>query len=159
MGPDEDPSWLRNMPDEEEAGWGANELNSVELEELTNALPQPALTPTPEVALANTVAEVDRAIGGWKSARSQVIVHRPEGGITRLTKPDGTLASALAGQPAREGLALDRRASSVEHILVINRQAQHIGWSNWANNQFLALAVPPQPPTATDDPSEVGPNA
>jgi hypothetical protein len=146
MGPNEDNTWLWNMPDDEDAGWGAGESKGREL------------MPPLEVTLANAVKEADRAIGGWKSAHSQVIVHKPDGGVTRLTEPDGSLTLAPTNQPTWEGLALDQRVDRVKNILVLNRQVHHLGWSSCANNQFTALAGPAAPPAVVDEPSEVDPN-
>jgi hypothetical protein len=75
----------------------------------------------------------------------------PDGGISRLTGPDGSLTLVPANHPAQEGLALDRQARGVENVLILNRQVHHLGWSGRTSNQFAALAGP--------DPSEVGPNA
>jgi hypothetical protein len=89
-------------------------------------------------------------------------VHLPEGRVARQTNPDSslvTLPSQKADRPAREGLQLDPRASHTEHVMVINRQAVHVGWSGRAQNQFEALADPAAPPAMAEDPSEVGPNA
>jgi hypothetical protein len=54
---------------------------------------------------------------------------------------------------------LDRQAGATEHVMIINRQAQHMGWSGRADNQFAALAGPLAPPAIAEDPSEVDPNA
>jgi hypothetical protein len=82
MGPNDDDTWLRNMPSDKDAGWGTEELKGQELQELADVLPTPGMAPSPipspEEALATTVEEADKAIGGWKSVRSQVIVHKPD---------------------------------------------------------------------------------
>jgi hypothetical protein len=105
---------------------------------------------------------VDQAVSSWKDVRRNVTVHLPEGRVARQTNPDSslvTLPSQKADRPAREGLQLDPRASHTEHVMVINRQAVHVGWSGRAQNQFEALADPAAPPAMAEDPSEVGPNA
>jgi hypothetical protein len=159
MGPEEPTNrWLLSMLSDEEAGWGADTLGKERFEELTDALPLPGPAPPLEEALTNMVEEADKAIGGWKSARSQVIVHKPDGGISRLTGTDGSLTLVPADQPMREGLVLNRQARGAKNVLILNRQVHHLGWSGCTANQFAALAGP-APPTSADDPSEVGPNA
>jgi hypothetical protein len=59
----------------------------------------------------------------------------------------------------REGIPLERQAGAIEHVMIINRQAQHLGWSGRATNQFAALAGLAALPAVAEDPSEVGPNA
>jgi hypothetical protein len=82
-------AWLKNMPTDEEAGWGASELNKEIHEETPDPLPTP--TPPLQEALSSAVVEADRAIGGWKDARRNVTVHLPKGKVTRLTNPDSSL--------------------------------------------------------------------
>jgi hypothetical protein len=149
--PSENMQWLANMPTNEEAGWGADAANDK------------ALNPTP-ASLDAAVVEADQAISGWKDVKRNVTVHLPEGQVARQTNPDGTLLtlpSLKADRPVREGLQLDPTAGRTEHVMIINRQAQHVGWSGRAQNQFAALAGPaaPPPPAMAEDPSEVGPNA
>jgi hypothetical protein len=108
-----------------------------------------------------TVAEADQAVSSWKDVRRNVTVHLPEGGVARQTNPDGslvTLPSRKADRPVREGLQLDPRAGHAEHVMIINRQAVHVGWSGPAQNQFAALQGL-APPAIAEDPSEVAPNA
>jgi hypothetical protein len=136
--PSERPQWLVNMPTDEEAGWGAG----------ADAANDKALSPTP-ASLDAAVVEADQAISGWKDVRRNVTVHLPEGRVARQTNPDGTLfmlPSLKADRPAREGLQLDPTVGRTEHVMIINRQAQHVGWSGRAQNQFEALAGPAAPP-------------
>jgi hypothetical protein len=112
--------------------------------------------------MAAAVAEADHAVSSWKNAKNNVTVHLPAGGVARQTNPDGTLVtlpSQKADRPVREGLQLDPRAHHTEHVMLINRQAVHVGWTGRAQNQFAALAGPAAPPANADDPSEVDPNA
>jgi hypothetical protein len=113
-------------------------------------------------SLSSTVADADKAIGGWKDARLNILIHLPEGQVTRQTNLDGSLTTLPARReerPACEGLALDQHAGHTEHIMIINRQVQHIGWGGRNTNQFAALAEPVVPPANVDVPSEVVPNA
>jgi hypothetical protein len=165
--PSEQAGWLTNMPSDEEAGWNADSSNSSICKEIEDACLASGLAPPPpppptHVSLAATVAEADHAVSSWKDVRRNVTVHLPEGRVTRQTNPDGslvTLPNLKADRPAQEGLQLDPQASHTEHVLVINRQALHVGWSGRAHNQFEALAGPAAPPAQADDPSEVDPNA
>jgi hypothetical protein len=168
IAPGEQAAWLANMPSDEEAGWGAaanDDAIRLEVETacLASGLPPPPSPPAlPRASLAATVAEADRAVSSWKNMKNNVTVHLRDGGVARQINPDGslvTLPSLKADRPAREGLQLDPRSSHTEHIMVINRQAVHVGWTGRAQNQFAALAGPVAPPADTDDPSEVGPNA
>jgi hypothetical protein len=156
------------MPSDEEAGWGAETNNDtirleVETACLASGLPPPPSPPAPSGAsLAAAVAEADRAVSSWKNVKNNVTVHLRDGGVARQTNPDGslvTLPSQKADRPAREGLQLDPRSSHTEHVMIINRQAVHVGWTGRAQNQFAALAGPVAPPADADDPSEVAPNA
>jgi hypothetical protein len=156
------------MPSDEEANWGAGTSNEVirrEVEDacLASGLPPPPSPPAPSgSALAATVAEADRAVSSWKNVKNNVTVHLKDGGFARQTNPDGslvTLPNLRADRPAREGLQLDPRSSHTEHVMMINRQAVHVGWTGRAQNQFAALAGPVDPPAVADDPSEVTPNA
>jgi hypothetical protein len=166
MEPSETTAWLANMPTDEEAGWNADAANATIREEISAAIvtgpvPNPVPTPAP-ASLEASVAEADQAISSWKDVRHNVTVHLPEGRVARQTNPDGslvTLPSLRADRPAREGIQLDPAAGRTEHVMNINRQAQHVGWSGRAQNQFAALAGPAPPPTMAEDPSEVGPNA
>jgi hypothetical protein len=118
-------------------------------------------SPPPQPTLAGTVKEADQAISGWKDARRQVMVHLPKNRVVCATNPDGSLVNLPAkreDRPAHEGIVLDRRADATEHVMIVNRQAQHIGWSGRANNQFTALAGTEAPPAITEEPSEVNPN-
>jgi hypothetical protein len=165
--PSESMSWLANMPSDEEAGWNAAASNNTIRKEVqaamvasSSTLPPPI--PVTPVSLAATVVEADQAVSSWKDVRRNVTVHLPEGGVARQTNPDGslvTLPSRKADRPAREGLQLDPRAGHSEHVMIINRQALHVGWSGPAHNQFAALQGPAAPPATADDPSEVDPNA
>jgi hypothetical protein len=165
--PSESMSWLANMPSDEEAGWNAAASNNTIRKEVqaamvasSSTLPPPI--PVTPVSLAATVVEADQAVSSWKDVRRNVTVHLPEGGVARQTNPDGslvTLPSRKADRPAREGLQLDPRAGRSEHVMIINRQALHVGWSGPAHNQFAALQGPAAPPATADDPSEVDPNA
>jgi hypothetical protein len=164
--PSEQAAWLVNMPSDEEAGWGASANDAAIREEVETAClasSLPPLPPAPSAAtLAATVAEADQAVSSWKNVKRNVTVHLPEGRVARQINPDGslvTLPSQKADRPAREGLQLDPRASHTEHVMMINRQAVHVGWEGRPQNQFAALAGPVAPPAPADDPSEVGPNA
>jgi hypothetical protein len=168
IAPESQAAWLVNMPTDEEAGWGAETSNNdirreVETACLASGLPPPPSPPAPAGAsLAATVAEADRAISGWKNVKNNVTVHLRDGGVARQTNPDGslvTLPNLKADRPAREGLQLDPRSSHTEHVMMINRQAVHVGWTGRAQNQFAALAGPAAPPADADDPSEVTLNA
>jgi hypothetical protein len=150
-------AWLHNMPTDEEGGWGANALNEEICKDLSDVLP-----PTTMDSLSSTVADADKAIGGWKDARLNILIHLPEGQVARQTNLDGSLTTLPARReerPACEGLALDQHAGHTEHIMIINRQVQHIGWGGRNTNQFAALAEPVVPPANVDVPSEVVPNA
>jgi hypothetical protein len=128
---------------------------------LASGLPLPPPAP-PATSLAATVAEADQAVSSWKSIKHNVTVHLPEGRVACQINPDGslvTLPSLRADRPAREGLQLDPQASHTERVMVINRQAMHVGWEGPARNQFAALAGPVAPPAPADDPSEVALNA
>jgi hypothetical protein len=159
-------AWLANMPSDEEAGWGAEANDDairkeVETACLASGLPLPPPAP-PSASHADTVAEADQAVSSWKNAKSNVTVHLRDGRVARQINPDGSLVSLpsrKADRPAREGLQLDPRASHTEHVMVINRQAVHVGWAGRTQNQFTALADPVAPPALADDPSEVAPNA
>jgi hypothetical protein len=108
------------------------------------------------------VAKADHAVSSWKNVRNNVTVHLPDGGVARQINPDGslvTLPSRRADRPTREGLQLDPHAGLTENVMMINRQAVHVGWTGRAQNQFAALAGPAGPPAEADDPSVVGPNA
>jgi hypothetical protein len=128
-------AWLANMPSDEEAGWGAETNDEairkeVETACLASGLPLPPPAP-PAASLTATVAEADQAVSSWKNVKRNVTVHLPEGRVARQINPDGslvTLPSRKADRPAREGLKLDPRASHTEHVMVINRQAVHVGW-------------------------------
>jgi hypothetical protein len=168
IAPEAQVAWLANMPSDEEAGWGADANNEQIREEvkaacLTSGLPPPPSPPAPPGAsLAATVAEADHAVSSWKSVKNNVTVHLPAGGVARLTNPDGSLVSLpslRADRPVREGLRLDPRAHPTENVMIINRQAVHVGWTGRAQNQFAALDGLAIPPATTDDPSEVDPNA
>jgi hypothetical protein len=168
IAPESQAAWLANMPSDEEAGWGAEAINDairLEVEDacLASGLPLPPSPPAPSGAsLAATVAEADRVVSGWKNVKNNVTVHLPDGGVARQINPDGslvTLPSRKADRPAREGLQLDPRSSHTEHVMMINRQAVHVGWTGRAQNQFAALAGPGAPPADADDPSEVTLNA
>jgi hypothetical protein len=168
IAPEAQAAWLANMPSDEEAGWGAatsNEALRLEVETacLASGLPPPPSPPAlPGASLTATVADADRAVSSWKNVKNNVTVHLRDGGVARQINPDGslvTLPSQRADRPAREGLQLDPRSSHTEHVMVINRQAMHVGWTGRAQNQFAALAGPVAPPADVDDPSEVGPNA
>jgi hypothetical protein len=147
-------NWLQNMPNDEESGWGADELNQEICDKAVATAPQ-------QESLSNTVAEADRAIGGWKDVHRNVTVHLPGSQVTRQTNLDGSplvLPIRPEDRPTCEGIALKRGAGHVEHTKIINCQAVHLGWAACNDNQFGALAVP-APPTQVDEPSEVGPNA
>jgi hypothetical protein len=169
IAPEAQAAWLSNMPSDEEAGWGADVNNeNIRTEVATACLasglpPPPPSPPAPTGAsLAATVAEADHAVSSWKNVKSNVTVHLPTGGVARQTNPDGslvTLPSRKADQPPREGLQLDPRAHHTEHVMMINRQAVHVGWTGRTQNQFAALDGLAAPPATADDPSEVGPNA
>jgi hypothetical protein len=168
IAPETQAAWLANMPSDEEAGWGAeanNETIRREVEDacLASGLPPPPSPPAPSgSSLAAAVVEADRAVSSWKNVKNNVTVHLRDGGVARQTNPDGslvTLPNQKADRPAREGLQLDPRSSHTEHVMVINRQAVHVGWTGRAQNQFAALAGPAAPPADADDPSEVTPNA
>jgi hypothetical protein len=169
IAPEAQAAWLANMPSDEEAGWGADQNNKqirkeVEAACLASGLPPPpSPPPVPSgSSLAATVTEADHAVSSWKNAKNNVTVHLPAGGIARQTNPDGslvTLPGQKADRPVREGLQLDPRAHHTEHVMVINRQAVHVGWTGRAQNQFAALAGPAAPPANADDPSEVDLNA
>jgi hypothetical protein len=169
IAPEAQAAWLANMPSDEEAGWGAGANNKLIREEveaacLASGLPPPPPTPPAPSgsSLAAAVAEADQAVSSWKSVKNNVTVHLPAGGVARLTNPDGslvTLPSQKADRPVREGLQLDPRAHHTENVMIINRQAVHVGWTGRAQNQFAALAGPNAPPANADDPSEVDPNA
>jgi hypothetical protein len=159
-------AWLANMPSDEEAGWGADANNDsirkdVEMACLASGLPLPPPAP-PATSLAVTVAEADQAVSSWKNVKRNVTVHLPEGRVARQINPDGslvTLPSLRTDRPVREGLQLDPRMGHSEHVMVINRQAVHVGWDGPSRNQFAALGGPAGPPAPADDPSEVVPNA
>jgi hypothetical protein len=165
LSPSESTAWLANMPSDEEAGWNAAAADDTIRREIADAsaasgstLPPP---PIPTASLSATIAEADQAVSNWKDVKHNVTVHLPEGGIARQTNPDGSLVTLpvrKAERPLREGLQLDLRATHTEHVMIINRQAQHVGWSGRAQNQFAALEAQ-APPATADDPSEVGPNA
>jgi hypothetical protein len=168
IAPESQAAWLANMPSDEEAGWGAEAINDnirreVETACLASSLPPPPSPPAPAGAsLAATVAEADRAVSSWKNVKNNVTVHLRDGGVAHQTNLDGSLVSLpslKADRPAREGLQLNPRSSHMEHVMMINRQAVHVGWSGRAQNQFAALAGPAGPPAIADDPSEVTPNA
>jgi hypothetical protein len=154
------------MPSDEEAGWNAAATDTHIRKEITEAviasgssLPPPPPAP---LSLETTLAEADQAVSSWKDVRRNVTVHLPEGQVARQTHLDGslvTLPSRKEDRPAREGLQLDPRAGHTEHVMIINCQAQHVGWSGRTTNQFDALAAPAVPPAIAEDPSEVGPNA
>jgi hypothetical protein len=119
----------------------------------------PLLPPAP---LEATIAEADHAVSSWKDAKRNITVHLPEGKVARQTNPDGSLValpSRKADRPAREGIQLDPAAGRTEHVMILNRQVQHMGWSGPAHNQFAALTGADAPPALAEDPSEVGPNA
>jgi hypothetical protein len=166
--PTEAEAWLVNMPTDEEAGWNASamdkDIRREELADVPPAGPNPPPSPPsppPQPTLAGTVKEADQAISGWKDARRQVMVHLPKNRVVCATNPDGSLVNLPAkreDRPAHEGIVLDRRADATEHVMIVNRQAQHIGWSGRANNQFTALAGTEAPPAITEEPSEVNPN-
>jgi hypothetical protein len=168
IAPETQAAWLANMPEDEEAGWGA-EVNNEEIRRevesacLASGLPPPPSPPAPSGAsLAATIVEADRAVSSWKNVKDNVTVHLRDGGVARQTNPDGslvTIPNRKADRPTREGLQLDPRSSHTEHVMVINRQAVHVGWTGRAQNQFAALAGPVAPPADADDPSEVAPNA
>jgi hypothetical protein len=165
--PSESMAWLANMPTDEDAGWNAEASNNVIQKEITSALVAsgstlPPPSPPAPASLAMAVADADQAVSSWKEVRRNVTVHLPEGGVARQINTDGslvTLPSRKADRPVREGLQLDPRAGREEHVMVINRQAVHVGWSGPAHNQFAALQGPAAPPADAEDPSEVGPNA
>jgi hypothetical protein len=168
IAPEAQAAWLSNMPSDEESGWGAGMNNENIRAEVTTAclasgIPPPPSPPAPTGAsLAAAVAEADHAVSSWKSVKNNVTVHLPAGGVARQTNPDGslvTLPSQKADRPVREGLQLDPRAHHTEHVMLINRQAVHVGWTGRAQNQFAALDGPAGPPAMADDPSEVGLNA
>jgi hypothetical protein len=169
IAPEAQAAWLANMPSDEEAGWGADTNNKQIREEVEAAClasglpPPPSPPPAPSgSSLAAAVVEADHAVSSWKSVKNNVTVHLPAGGVARLTNPDGslvTLPSQKADRPVREGLQLDPRAHHTEHVMLINRQAVHVGWTGRAQNQFAALDGPAAPPANADDPSEVDPNA
>jgi hypothetical protein len=168
IAPEAQAAWLSNMPSDEEAGWGAGMSNEniraeVATACLASGLPPPPSPPAPTGAsLAATVAEADHAVSSWKNVKHNVTVHLPAGGVARQTNPDGslvTLPSQKADRPIREGLQLDPRAHPTEHVMIINRQAVHVGWAGRPQNQFAALAGPEAPPANADDPSEVDLNA
>jgi hypothetical protein len=156
--------WVLGMPMDEEAGWKEGAMNDAICQDLADVLP-PGSLPLPSPPQADpavVVEEADRAISGWKDARRNVTVHLPEGKVVRATNPDGSLVTVpiqWEDRPAREGIALDHRTSGVEHVMIINRQAQHIGWSGCTVNQFAALAGPVAPPAVAEEPSEVDLNA
>jgi hypothetical protein len=153
----EQMDWLSNMPADKDAGWGAGAA----LPPLPSSHPTTPPPPT-HTSLANVMAEADQALGGWKDARRQVTVHLPEGQIARQTNLDGsltTLPRRKEDRPAREGIQLDPRADRTEHVMIINRQVQHVGWSGRPQNQFAALEQLDEPPAVAEDPSEVDPNA
>jgi hypothetical protein len=163
--PSESTAWLANMPTDVEAGWNAAASDDIIRKEVTDAVIASGSTPPQDLpapaSLAATVAEVDQAVSSWKDVRRNVTVHLPEGGIARQTNPDGslvTLPSRRDERPVWEGLQLDPRASHTEHVMIINRQVQHVGWSRRAQNQFAVLDAQ-APPALADDPSEVAPNA
>jgi hypothetical protein len=147
----EQMDWLSNMPTDEEAGWGSGRAAS------TGAAGGPSLirppSPPPQLdSLVATVAEADKALGGWKDVRRQVTVHLPEGRVARQTNQDGSLTTLPArkeDRPTREGIQLDPRADRTEHVMIINRQVQHVGWSGRPQNQFAALDAPAPPPPPT----------
>jgi hypothetical protein len=163
--PSESIAWLANMPTNEEASWGAAASNNTISKEVADAVVAssstlPPLPPAP-ISLDATVAEADQAVSSWKDARHNVTVHLPEGQVTRQVNRDSslvTLPSRKADRPAWEGMQLDPRVGHTEHVMIINRQAQHIGWSGRTQNQFAALADPAVPLAIADDPSEVDPN-
>jgi hypothetical protein len=168
IAPETQAAWLANMPSDEEAGWGAEANNDairkeVETACLASGLPPPPSPPAHSGAsLAATVAEADRAVSSWKNVKNNVTVHLRDGGVARQVNTDGslvTLPSLKADRPAREGLQLDPRSSHTEHVMMINRQAVHVGWTGRAQNQFAALAGPVAPPADAEEPSEVAPNA
>jgi hypothetical protein len=151
--------WLVNMPTDEDAGWNADAMNKDIHQELANMLPAVS---GPQPTLTTTIKEADEAIGSWKDVQRQVTVHLPENRVARAINPDGSLVTLPARReerPACGGIMLDRQAGATEHVMIINRQAQHMGWSGRADNQFAALAGPLAPPAIAEDPSEVDPNA
>jgi hypothetical protein len=166
LDPQSQAAWLANMPSDEEAGWGAEANNDTILKEvemacLASGLPLPPSAP-PATSLAATVAEADQAVSSWKDVKRNVTVHLPEGRVARQTNPDGSLVSLpslRADRPVREGLQLDPRAGPTERVMIVNRQAVHVGWEGPTRNQFAALGGPAGPPAPAEDPSEVGPNA
>jgi hypothetical protein len=162
--PSESMSWLANMPTDEAAGWDAEASNATIAREIRDAPTAsgsgpPPITPAP---LEATIAEADQAVSSWKDAKRNITVHLPEGKVARQTNPDGSLVvlpSRKADRPAREGIQLDPAAVRTEHVMILNRQVQHMGWSGPAHNQFAALAGNAAPPALAEDPSEVDPNA
>jgi hypothetical protein len=133
--------WLVNMLMDEDAGWGASEVQDT-----------PEDDPTSPTS-CNIIEEANSAISGWKDVCRNVTVHLLEGGVSRLTNPDGSLVTLLAlrqDRPAREGIALDRNAGGTKHVLVIGHQAHHLGWTGHSTNQFSPIANPAQ----AEDPSE-----
>jgi hypothetical protein len=164
--PSESMTWLANMPSDEDAGWNATHANESIRQEILTAgketrSPTPGPVPT-AASLGAAVAEADHAISGWKDIKRNITVHLPEGRVARQTNLDGSLVSLpslRADRPVREGIQLDPTAGHTEHVMIIGRQAQHVGWSGPAQNQFAALAGPAAPPAVAEDPSEVVPNA
>jgi hypothetical protein len=164
--PSESMLWLADMPSDEEAGWNTAATNNSIRQEIVDANTASGSVPIPlpsaPASLEATVEEADQAVSSWKDAKRNVTVHLPEGRVARQTNPDSslvTLPSRKVDRPAREGIQLDPGASHTEHVMIINRQVQHVGWSGRAHNQFAALAGPAAPPAIAEDPSEVDPNA
>jgi hypothetical protein len=162
--PSESLSWLANMPTDEDAGWNAGAHNATIAREIREAptASGSALPPPPPAPLEATIAEADHAVSSWKDAKRNVTVHLPEGKVARQTNSDGSLVvlpSRKADRPAREGIQLDPAAGRTEHVMILNRQVQHIGWGGPSHNQFAALSGAAAPPALAEEPSEAGPNA
>jgi hypothetical protein len=115
-GPD---GWLLTMPTDKSIGWGASELEVEELKELEAVVPiVPTISSTDDM-----VSQANQVILGWKDTCRNVTVHLPEGRVSRLTNPDGslvTMAAQRADRPVREGLVLDHNAGGTEHTMIIN---------------------------------------
>jgi hypothetical protein len=161
--PSESMEWLANMPTDEDAGWNAEASNATIAGEIRNApVESGSALPLSPAPLEVAIAEADLAVSSWKDAKRNVTVHLPEGKVARQTNPDGSLVSLpsrKADRPVREGIQLDPAAGRVEHVMILNRQVQHMGWGGPAHNQFAALAGDAAPPAPAEDPSEVDPNA
>jgi hypothetical protein len=164
IAPSESLMWLTNMPTDEATGWNADASNATIAKEIRDApaASGSALPPLPPAPLVAIIAEADQAVSSWKDVKRNVTVHLPEGKVARQTNPDGslvTLPSRKADRPAREGIQLDPTAGRTEHVMILNRQVQHMGWSGPAHNQFAVLAGAAAPPALAEEPSEVDPNA